>query len=137
MGLKIIGDDIILMKDNVNMVEVLPLFFGIQSKRSLYSLYLDPIDPCKFDKGDLASILVLCGINKKTKFQAVSASVLRYDLYKHILWALDKKNLLNQLAFIEKLCCFPGYHIITGYDILQDISIIRHILDTLYKNHDR
>lgn len=121
-GFKIIGDDIILMKETKKGIYVLPLFFGIQgAERRLIRI----IPYSSFSFGRLSNIFVLSGIGNRTAIKGpISNITLKREIYKNILWALDKDVVKNQLTFVEKLVLTPGYYITLGHEILEQANLL-------------
>jgi len=129
LGLKIIGDDIILMKDTEEGIDVLPLFHGIQEKDKSS---IKPIHYSNFSAGNLSKIFILSGIRDKTKISGpISSTLLKKEIYKNMLWGLDKDTIKKQLAFVEKLILNPAYYMILGHDILKEEELLIYNIEQI------
>ncbi len=125
-GLKIIGDDVILMRENKQTIEVLPLFFAIQGERNY-----DFLPYSCFSKGKLDSVFIISGKEKVTSFKPISKEIAKKEMFKYIFWELEEALIKEQLYFLEKLSLYPTYLLFLGYDILFKEN---KLIDILRKN---
>ena len=123
LGLKIIGDDLILLKKCDKEVKILPMFFALQKKdKSLFDI-ISLKNFCK--KAYLSAIFVLSGITDRSSIELIKKkSVRKKEIYKNILWGLDEVIVKKQLFFVEELLAYPIYYFYSGKDILDNPQML-------------
>ena len=133
LGLKIIGDDIILMKDTEEGIDVLPFFCGIQAedKSSIRT-----IPYSSFSSGRLSNIFILSGIGDKTVIKGpIPKASLKREIYENMLWALDESIIRKQLVFVEKLILTEGYYMTPGHDIFKRANLVIEHIEKVFNTY--
>lgn len=128
LGLKIIGDDLILLKKCNKEIKILPIFFALQKKdKSLFDI-ISLENFCK--KAYLSAIFVLSRTTGTSRIELIKEkSVRKKEIYKNILWGLDEVIVKKQLFFVEELLTYPIYYLYSGKDILDNPKILIHFFE--------
>ncbi len=126
LGLKIVGDDIILMKELEKGIELIPFFFGIQKKDKSSFKFLNP---SHFSSTQLEAIFILKEKVEYTFYEPVTEP--EKEIYAHIFWALNGDLVKKQLEFVNKMCRFKLFYLSVGRDILEDPSLLLHIIEEI------
>ncbi len=129
-GLKIIGDDVVLIRSKGDELEMLPVYGTIFFRDN-------PIKPKadQFKSGILKRIIFPVKTSKPSFIKPIKKEI---DVLKlltaQVLWAYDKRTQKKQKDFIERLLLYPAYKLYWNEDMVQDKKIIRRLMHDIVQS---
>ncbi|MBN2106759.1 MAG: hypothetical protein JW832_04975 [Deltaproteobacteria bacterium] len=117
-GLKIVGDDVVLLRCKEGKIELLPWIYSIQEKTEIKQpLFLDP---GLFASGVLKAVLFSkIGAASQSSFSRIHASRSLPRLSLQLLWSFNFQEALLQGDLVKQLLTFPSISVLFGKDILK------------------
>lgn len=117
-GLKIAGDDVVLLRCKEGKIELLPWIYSIQEKTEIKRpLFLDP---GFFASGVLKAVLFSkIGAASRSSFSRMHPRLSLPQLSLQLLWSFNAQEALLQRDLIKQLLSFPTVEVLFGKDILE------------------
>jgi hypothetical protein len=118
-GLKIVGDDVVLLRCQEGKIELLPWIYSIQEKTKIKQPFF--LDPGSLSSGFLKAVLFSkIGIAARSSFSRMHPRLALSQLSLQLLWSFNAQEALLQRNIIKQLLSFPSLEVLFGKDILEN-----------------